>query len=72
MTDAVVKLVDALALIADRGEMQARIDALEKEREQLLRVARAAESYCRPAKLDNTRTRRLACLIEALQELEKT
>jgi hypothetical protein len=45
MTDAVVKLVDALALIADRKEMQARIATLEKERDKLREELESARLF---------------------------
>lgn len=40
------------------------------ELDSLIRVARAAESYCRPANLPNTKLQRLAYLEEALQQLQ--
>ena len=43
---------------------------IQKALPALIRVARAAESYCRPSVLENTKHRRLADLQEALRDLE--
>jgi len=52
-----------------KDKQQWPVTVTVQELDALILVARAAESYCQPANLPNTKLQRLAYLEEALQQL---